>query len=97
MPERHQEQQSQKKKQRSGASVTPTKRLMVHHLAGETCVVFRCSGVLMQQSDTMEANKTQQGDLDNPSAHALFPIGPILGHNPGDADQPCFLEKSLEK
>jgi hypothetical protein len=80
MPERHQEQQSQKKKQRPGDSVVSPERLVVHHLAGETCVVFRCGNVLMEQTNTMEANKAQQHHLDNPSAQDLFPIAPLLGH-----------------
>jgi hypothetical protein len=80
MPERHQEQQSQKKKQGLDRRVTSTQRLVVHHLAGKTPVVFCRRSVLMEQPDTVKANKTQKRDLDNPSAHALFPIGPMFGH-----------------
>lgn len=95
MPERHQEQQSQKKKQGSGASITASKWLVVHHLAGETRVMFRSGSVLMEQPDAMEANKTQQRDLDNPSAYALFPMGPMSGHGlTKPAGQSYFFEEN---
>ncbi len=91
MTRHNQEQQEPQCKEGAGANVRHIERLVIDDLAGNACIVFGRSNVLVQQADAVEGKQTQQRDLDDPdppilscptwpAAHAQFGCK-VLAHS----------------